>query len=58
MGFSYNKSTKGGEASTSYIISLKMKSGQFAYRVFDYKNEYDAAVERIQNLKKKEDASK
>ena len=58
MGFSYNTSVNGEEAKTSYSISLKTESGQYAYRVFDNQKEYNAAVGRIQNLKNKEDEKK
>jgi hypothetical protein len=58
MGFSYSTSADGEEATTNYVISLKTESGQYAYRVFDNQKEYDEAVERIQNLKKKEDEKK
>jgi len=58
MGFSYKTSTKGEEAQTSYVISLKTESGEYAYRVFNNQKEYDAAAERIQNLKNKEDEKK
>ena len=55
MGFSYKTSANGEEATTSYTISLKTKSGKYAYRIFESKEEYDAAIERIQNLKNNED---
>ncbi|MCT4601697.1 MAG: hypothetical protein N4A59_02175 [Marinifilum sp.] len=55
MGFSYDTSSNGSESETSYTLSIKTKSGQFAYRIFTSKEEYDAAVKRVQDLKKKED---
>ncbi len=58
MGFSYKTSTKGEEAQTSYVISVKTESGEYAYRVFDNQKDYDATVERINNLKNNEDEKK
>ena len=58
MGFSYETSTKGEEEQASHVISVKTESGEYAYRVFDNQNDYDAAVERINNLKTNGDEKK
>ena len=55
LGFSFDKSENGEDAKTSYMISTTTESGQFIYAIYGSKKEYDAAVDRINNLNKKED---
>mgnify|MGYP000689928990 CR=1 FL=1 len=55
MSFSYKKSENGKDSKTFYMLSVKTKSDKFAYRIFDNKKEYDAAMKRVQKLKKKQD---
>jgi hypothetical protein len=58
MGFSYSSSENGEDAKTTYMLSLKTESGQYAYRIFTDKKEYDEAVKRVQALKNKENENK
>ncbi len=56
MGFSFEKSVEEGKRSTIFILSVTEGSGKYAYRVFDNKGEYIAAIKRVEELKKKKDA--
>ena len=45
MGFSYDINVKGEEPTKSYILSIVV-DGEYSYRTFTDKDEYDAAVKR------------
>ncbi|NVJ64410.1 MAG: RHS repeat-associated core domain-containing protein [Flavobacteriaceae bacterium] len=47
-GFSYMKSENGEEAKKMYQIGLVNEDGKYIYRIFDNKDDYDAAVKRVQ----------
>ena len=49
-GFSFNHS-ENGESSDGYILSVTTEEGQFAYRKFDNKKDYDEALARVKKLK-------
>ena len=55
LGFSFNKSEGGEESSTSYIISMATENGQYMYRIFNNKEDYNSALGRIRKLKEQED---
>ncbi|MFA8301431.1 MAG: hypothetical protein ACEPOV_14785 [Hyphomicrobiales bacterium] len=55
LGFSYNISSKEKDSTISYMLSISKKSGQYIYRIFDNRKEYDAAIQKIQNLKSEND---
>lgn len=59
MGFSYDSNENGKETQTQYMLSVTTESGQYAYCIYKNKEEYDAAVKRMEELKnKKKDEKK
>ena len=58
LGFSYDKSEGGGEASTEYMITTKTKDGKFLYVKFDNKEAYEERMKYIQEQTKKKDEDK
>ncbi|RSC92196.1 DUF6443 domain-containing protein [Tenacibaculum singaporense] len=53
LGFSYSTSTgKKGKTKTEYLISYTTKDGVYAYRRFTDKKEYNAAIERLNKIRK------
>jgi RHS repeat-associated protein len=54
LGFSYDTSTgKKGKTKTEYLISLTTESGKYTYRRFTDKKKYNAALVRLNKLRKK-----
>jgi len=49
LGMSYEVSFGGGEKATEYILSITDSNGEYAYRKFGSKEEYDKAVKRAQD---------
>lgn len=55
MGFSYTKSSEGEKEVTMYHIGLVNEEGKYIYAIYSSKEDYDAAVKRVQEYQKKEE---
>ncbi len=55
LGFSYDKSVGGDEASTEYMITTKTKDGTFLYVKFDNREAYEERMKYIQEQNKKDE---
>ena len=55
MGFSYEKSENGEDKKTYFQIGVVNESGKYIYAIYDNEDDYNAAVKRINDYKKKEE---